>query len=144
MAEKLDGWMDDDFGQEFIKFQVADKLESELYDNEVSVIYIKPDYNSIKSYVNQWNKNRKKIQVDTIRRCINTPYDSDEIIDGNNVFLDMGARLFNTIKSHATTGTDYLKVLKISNPNDKFDVQYYASTYKLVVQKKVATKSKKK
>lgn len=137
-----DEWQDDDFGQEYAKFSPADQIDSVLYDDTVEVLYIEPNYDSIKPYINQWNKKRKKIDVGIIRRCINTPFKSDNIANESGVCLDMGARLYNAIRMIIKEKPKYLKILKISNPKDKFDVQYYASEYKLIGQQKIAPKKK--
>jgi len=140
----LDEWEDDSFGIEYAKFVKADLSDTSLYDDNVDVLYCKPDYESITSYINQWNKSRKRISIKRIKRSFNTPLDSDMILEDGNLHLDMGARLYNTMKSAYGMKWKYLKILKISNPNDKFDVHYYTSEYKLVITKKLTAKKTKK
>ncbi len=140
----LDEWDDDDFGIEYAKFKEADPVDSALYDDNVDVLYCVPDYESITSYINMWNKSRKRIRIKTIIRAFGTPYDSDRIEDDGNLHLDMGARLYNSLKLAHSEKYKFLKIIKISNPNDKFDVHYYASQYNLVEQTKLVSKKSKK
>lgn len=139
-----DLWNDEEFGKEFAKFNPADISDSTLYEGNISVIYCKPDYKSIVEITNQWNKRRKQIAIYPIRRAFNTPYESDEIMNNSNLFLDMGARLYNAMKEANMKNYKYIKILKIASPVDKFDVQYYATEYKLITQKKLSTGKKTK
>ena len=129
-------WDDDDFGHEFAKFKRANNFDYvDAYDGNVDVLYCEVLYKTINDYTSQWNKARKKVQINYIVRADGTPYSSD-FVERNGVFwLDMGARLFNCVKEAYSKKWKYIKILKISNPNDKFDVQYYGSEYKLKVQK---------
>lgn len=147
MLKKLpdinDEWNDEEFGLEFIKFELASINDKALYDGTTEVLYIKPIYESIKPYTNQWNKNRKRITVYKIKLAEGTPYESDTILNHEHTVLDMGARLFNCLKIAHENKWDNIKILKISNPSNKFDVQYYASEYNLKLQKEIAPKTPK-
>ena len=140
----LNSWEDDSFGVEYAKFKKADLDDSALYDDNVDVLYCKPDYESIANYVNTWNKQRKRIEIKRIIRCFNTPYQSDTIEADGNLCLDMGSRLYNAMKLANGYKWKHLKILKISNPRDKFDVHYYTSEYKLQKQDKLTDKKKAK
>jgi hypothetical protein len=139
----LDEWNDEDFGVEYAKFFDADPIDSTLFDDDVSVLYFEPIYSSIKPTINQWNKKRKQLRINTITRCCNTPYDSDQLSDNKMLFLDMGARLYNAMKLCKKDNWTYVKMIKISSKTNKFDVQYYPSEYKLSKQKKVPGSKKK-
>ena len=141
MSEINDEWNDEEFGLEFVKFERASMEDSVLYDGNVEVLYIKPIYETIKSYINQWNKNRKRITVYRVQLAKNTPYESDTILNHEHLVLDMGARLFNCLKIANEHKWDNIKIMKISNPSNKFDVQYYLSEYKLILQKEIAPKT---
>ena len=52
----------------------------------------------------------------------------------------MGARLFNAMKDASIQNYKYIKILKISSLTDKFDVLYYVSEYKLIIQKRIEAK----
>lgn len=138
-----DEWNDDEFGLEFIKFELASINDKALYDGITEVLYIKPIYDSIKAYTNQWNKRRKRIVVYRIILAEGTPYESDTILNHENLVLDMGARLFNCLRIANEHNWENIKILKISNPSNKFDVQYYASEYQLKLQKKTTPKKPK-
>ncbi len=145
----LNEWDDEDFGVEYAKFTEADAIDSALYDDNVDVLYFEPIYDSIKGTINQWNKKRKQLRINTITRCINTPYEIDQLSENNMLFLDMGARLYNAMKLCKKDNWMYVKMIKISSKSDKFDVQYYGSEYKLIKQKKITgtkkvTKKKEK
>lgn len=142
--DNIDLWNDMEFGKEFAKFNPADITDSTLYDGNTSVIYCKPKYDSIKEITNQWNKRRKQISIQIIRRASNTPFENDEIMSTNHLFLDMGARLYNAMREASSNNYKYIKILKIASPVDKFDVQYYTSEYKLFTQKKLSTGKKTK
>ena len=135
-----DLWNDDDFGIEYAKFKDADIQDSALYDDNLEVLYIEPLYSTIKNYTNLWNKRRKMIRVNTVELCDKTPYDSDVVVKNNNLYLDMGARLFNVVKKAKENNWKYVKILKTSNPVDVFDTHYYISEYKLKNQQKVSDK----
>lgn len=137
-------WNDEDFGKEFIIFSRADMEDTSMYDEDVSVIYIEAFYETISDITNRWNKARKHILVNKIVRCFGTPNDSDSIQNHASLYLDMGARLYNCMKQAYENGWKYVKVLKISNSRNKFDVQYYASEYKLIVQKNLPVNFTKK
>lgn len=141
LSEIIDEWNDDEFGLEFIKFEQASHSDTILYDGSVGVLYIKPIYDSIKSYLNQWNKRRKRINIYRVILAEGTPYESDTILNHENLVLDMGARLFNCVRIANEHKWKCIKILKISNPTNKFDVQYYASEYILKLQKKIAPKN---
>lgn len=140
MVDEIDEWNDEEFGLEFIKFEQASQIDVALYTGNVGVLYVKPIYDTIKSYTNQWNKKRKRITIYRVIRAENTPYESDTILNHENLVLDMGARLFNCIKIAHEYKWECIKILKISNPNDKFDVQYYVSDYELMLQKEIIPK----
>ena len=137
MSNFNDEWNDEEFGLEFIKFDRASQNDSVLYDGNTEVLYIKPIYESITTFTNQWNKKRKRICIYRVILAENTPYESDTILNHENLVLDMGARLYNALKIAHEHNWNCIKILKVSNPNDKFDVQYYASEYKLKLQKKI-------
>jgi len=138
-------WDDDDFGNEFAKFKRAGLFDTiDDYDGNTDVLYCEILYSTLKDYTSQWNKNRKKVQVYTITRCDGSPLDSDVVNYVEGIWLDMGARLFRVVKACKTEKWKYVKILKISNPNDKFDVQYYASQYKLITQKTIDAKKASK
>jgi len=139
-----DEWDDNDFGTEFLKFQELDIGLAQLYDSNTTVIFIEPFYDTLVSYTNSWNKKRKKMRVHKINRHINTPFDSDEVEFNDNLYLDMGARLFNCIREHAKKGTKYLRILKFTGNKSRFDVTYAATEYKLSKQKKLPTQKVKK
>lgn len=146
LSEINDEWNDDEFGLEFVKFDRATQKDAILYNGTTEVLYIKPVYDSIKGYLNQWNKRRKRITIYRIILAENTPYESDTILNHEHLVLDMGARLFNCVRIANEHKWVNIKILKISNPSNKFDVQYYASEYLLKLQKEipVKTQSKKK
>jgi len=136
-------WDDDDFGVEFAIFTDAPYEEQLLYNEKVSVLYVRPYYESITDYINAWNKRRKRIKIDLIRLCKDTPYESDEVLEPSNTCLDMGARLFNAMKQARAKKWDYVKIIKLSG-KDKFDVTYYVEQYKLQTQKKLTDTKKTK
>lgn len=141
-------WDDSDFGNEFIKFKkstVMDDIEVLLGNYGSEIIYIKIFWDDIIDYKNIWNKNRKKVRVNEIRLCQGTPFESDEVIQNSNLYLDMGSRLFNEIRTHSEKKPDFLKIIKYVNPMDRFDTWYRVFEYKLKKQMKVSTtKSKAK
>lgn len=107
------------------------------------LLYCEVIWNTIEVYTSQWNKPRHRVCVKEIISSENSIFDSDQVRD-NAMYLDLGARLFNELKKFAKTKPKYLKILKLSNPKDKFDVNYHASEYKLTKQEKITdTKAKK-
>lgn len=144
MNENIDEWNDDDFGFEYIKFEKASISDTALYDGNSEVLYIKPLYETIQSYTNQWNKRRKRVNAYKVVLAEGTPFESDTIQNELNLILDMGARLYNAMRICNEHKWKCVKIMKISNPNDKFDVQYYASEYQLKLQKKIPANKKSK
>jgi len=136
-------WEDDDFGMEYFKFHPATHTVASLYDDNVEVGYLKIFCDTIEPYINLWNKKRKKVRVQEIRSIVDTPYTSDSIIPSDNLWLDMGARLFNTIKGFCVNKKVVtLRIIKIKGNKSKFDVTYFADEYKMTTQKSVASKKK--
>lgn len=129
-------WDDNDFGMEYAKFTKATILDDTLATDDSEVLYCQVLWDTIEKYKNNWNKNRMKVRVNPIRLCRNTPYASDEVDEKENLWLDMGARLYGELKKLADKRPKYIKILKESNPRDKFDTWYKAREYKLVEQKK--------
>lgn len=138
-------WEDDNFGSEFIKFRQTVKMDN--FFSTVSpnhfVIYIKPIYDSIVDYENAWRKKRKKIRVREIILAQKEEL-SDDISRNENLWLDMGARLFNCLKEHAIKKTKYLVITKSINPLDKFDTWYEAKEYKIKKVGKIKPNPKSK
>lgn len=138
-------WDDDDFGNEYAKFVRATALDDiGQYDGNVDVLHCEVLYNTLKDYTSQWNKKRKKAEVNPITVHFGTPYDQDIVHYDGGIWLDMGARLFKAVKKAKQENWKYIRIMKISNPNDKFDVQYYVSNYKLLVQSKIDKELPKK
>ncbi len=138
-------WDDDEFGVEYYKFnnKYVDKVLESLYDY-CRVAYLEIDWDSIRTEQNDWNKKRKRVNVQEIILADFTPEDKDKIIENNNLVLDMGARLFNEIKRFAKDKPTYLKIVQVYNPRDKFDTFYHASVYKRKLTKKPQAKATKK
>ena len=137
-------WDDDDFGNEYAKFRFANPSDSvDSFDGNIHVLYCEILYDTIKDYTSNWNKARKKVQVYIINRCALTPRNRDDVEYKEGIWLDMGARLYKAVKGAYQNKWKYVKIVKISNPNDKFDVEYYVSEYKLVVQSKLDDVAKK-
>ena len=129
-------WEDEDYGHEFANFKEASFADNPFdYDGQVTVLYCEILYDTLNDYINRWNKNRKKVRINNIVLAAGTPYDSDFVRSDGIIWLDMGARLFNAVKKAKDNKWSTVKILKISNPKDKFDVQYYISEYKLKEQK---------
>lgn len=133
---------------EFAKFRDliynAEPMEYEVYDiKSTSVLYCVPDYPSIEDYVTQWGKNRKRIKVHIIRLACLCIFENDEVDKNTLYHLDMGARLFNAMKTAYENKWKFVKIIRIGNPRDKFDVQYHVSEYKLVKQAKITDQAKK-
>lgn len=133
-------WEDDDFGIEYAKFVKATLLDDSLCTENTDVLYAEILWDTIDDYTNQWNKNRKKVRINPITLSDRTPYESDIVHVNENLWLDMGSRLFNALKVHANKKPKYVKILKDSNPRDKFDVQYNVIPYKLKIQKTIKKK----
>lgn len=139
-------WDDDSFGNEYVKFSGndGDVLTTDIFsDHTVYSIVGRIYWDTIEDYVNVWNKQRKKVRFDYVRRCINTPYNSDEVIENPNLYLDMGARLYNEIRKHREKKPKFVQINKYENPRDKFDTWYIVMPYKFVAQKKVSTSKTK-
>lgn len=135
-------WDDDDFCVEYAKFREAkltDNIVLSDYDDDVSVLYCEPFYKTLMDYDNRWNKRRKKLRVFPISISNGTPHKEDTIDMNENIWLDMGARLFNQMKEARKNKWKYVKILRIASRTDKFDVSFYASQYKLKVQKNIDT-----
>lgn len=137
-------WEDEDFGTEFAKFKVSSPFDLVDPSPNIFVLYIEPDYNSLVDYENHWRKKRKKIQVNEIQRAVNSPYQDDIIVENSMLWLDMGARLFNVVKDCKIKKFKYIKLIKTTNPLDKFDTWYSAKQYKLDKQSKITKSTTKK
>ena len=137
-------WDDDDYGNEFAKFREASIMDYADADSNTFVLYCEILYETLKDYISRWNKKRKKVQVYNIILAFGTPYDSDTVDLNDGIYLDLGARLYKAIKQAQSEKWKYVKIIKITNPNDKFDVHYYVSEYKLKVQKAIDAPAKKK
>lgn len=130
---------------EYAKFREPHRTkQSELYQTYEmpSLLYCQPDWDSIEEYTNDWNKQRRRIYVYEIMTVENSNRTSDKMID-IPLHLDMGARLFNAMKLLAKKKPKFVKILKLSNPRDKFDVMYYVDEYNFKTQEKI-TKPKPK
>ena len=129
-------WSDDGYDDEFISFQETTYNDVIEPSPNKRIIYVRVFWTDIKDYVNQWNKNRKKVRVHKITRCQGTPFDSDFEVD-YDLWLDLGARLFRELKRLQGTKPrpKYIRVVKDMNPLDKFDTWYHAEPYKLQKQK---------
>jgi len=136
-------WDDDNFDLEFISFAKATQDDVALLSGNQTIMYVEVLWDTITDYTNTWNKKRKRVAVHKIERCINTPKTQDEVIP-YELWLDMGARLFKEIKKHADKKPKYLRIIKDSNPLDKFDTWYHSYPYKLVKQEKITSLTKKK
>jgi hypothetical protein len=136
-------WEDDDFGQEFYKIEETSAELDSLYEN-AKYGAMEVFWKTIQDFTNAWNKKRKRVRVQKVRVCKGTPHERDEVISNDNLYLDMGARLFNAVKKLAKKHPRFIKVVKITNPANKFDVQYYAEPYKLVVKKQIPVEKNKK
>lgn len=135
---------DDDYGFEFVKFKPTSMLDTPNPSPNLFVIYIKPIWDTLSEYVNQWGKTRRKLMVKTISRSVESPLDNDSVNDVDNLWLDMGARLYKALLPFAKKAEKYLKVLKSVNPLDKFDTWYTATSYSFVIQKALPVKKAKK
>ncbi len=131
----MSDWDDDNYGQEFYKFEKTETEFDSIYE-DYAVGYLKIYWDSITEFTNQWNKRRKRVRVEEIRRAKNTPSKDDQVIPNPNLWLDMGSRLYNEVRKYASKKPRYLRILKVNNPNNKFDVVYYSKPY-------VATKNHK-
>jgi hypothetical protein len=136
-------WDDDDFEIEYAKFKKADLSDDAMCTHNTHVLYCEVLWNTIDDYRNQWNKKRKKVRVNPIILAKNTPREDDFVDIIDNLYLDMGSRLFTAMKKVADKKPKYVKILKEIDPNDKFDVRYEVFQYKLSIQKQI-TKSKAK
>ena len=131
-------WDDDEFGLEYAKFREANMLDSIIlsdYDGKVSVLYCEPLYNTLDDYENRWGKKRKKLRVYPIKIANGTAYKSDQIDYNENIWLDMGSRLFNQMKEAKRNKWKYVKIMRIASLTDKFDVEFYATKYNIKTQK---------
>lgn len=137
-------WDDSDFGIEYAKFEKATLLDSAMTTENTYVLYCEILWDTIDDYTNQWNKKRKKVRVNPIILSDRTPYISDEVRLNENLYLDMGSRLFSCLKELAKKKPKYVKIIKEINPRNKFDVDYTATSYKLKIQKDLASNTKKK
>lgn len=137
-------WDDLDYGQEFAKFREANIDDDVLSTENTEVMYIQVLWDTIEKTKNMWNKNRMRVRVNPIRLCRRTPYSSDEVIEQPNLYLDMGARLYNELKKLADKKPKYVKIIRDLNPRDKFDTWYKATPYKLVIQEKSSNQKKSK
>lgn len=133
-------WDDNDFGVEYAKFTKAYIDDDPLCTEDTTVLYCKVHWNTITDYVNSWNKKRKKVRIERILLCKNTPYDEDKIEENDNLWLDMGSRLFNCLKNLKSDKPSCVKIIKNSNPRDRFDTWYVAGNYKLSKQAKISKK----
>lgn len=133
-------WEDDDFGQEYIKFRQSNQFNCANPSPNLFVLFLKPDYSSIISYENDWRKKRKRVRVQEIRIMAGTPYTEDLISDNSNLWLDMGARLYQVIKKCYKEKWTFIQVIKSTNAMDKFDVWYDAFQYKIQKQTKITKK----
>lgn len=135
-------WDDDTYCVEFAKFVPADQPDQLMYEGNLDVLYCEVLYNTLEDYTSQWNKQRKRVQVRVIARCEYTPRKSDYVDYNGIIYLDMGARLFRAIRSAKEKKFRYVKIIKHSNPRDKFDTHYFVSEYKLKEQKTLDTVKK--
>lgn len=69
-----------------------------------------------------------------------TPYSEDRIIPHDDLWLDMGARLFRVMKEAKEKKYRYIMLTKTTNPMDKFDTWYNVCEYKMQKQTKLTKK----
>jgi hypothetical protein len=132
-------WEDDTFDIEYASFQKATNDDVALLSPNQTVGYFRIHWDSVQDYVNTWNKKRKRVMVNKIDRYPEGLRRNDDINE-YDLWLDMGARLFKELKKHAPNKPKYLRIIKDSNPLDKFDTWYHAYVYKLVKFKTVTPK----
>lgn len=131
---------DEDYGDEFISFKDGTQADMTIYSPNRKVLYLEPNWSTLTEYINQWNKTRRKMKVFEILPHFKSPLAYDEIKTLDNIWLDMGARLYKAVLPFAKKGTKYIRIIKDANPIDKFDTWYTVFIYKPTHQKTLPKK----
>jgi len=134
---------DDEFGYEFLKFDSSNQQQIANWSPNKTILFLEPNWDTLDEYTNQWNKVRRRLVIkNQIESRLGTPFEHDKIKELQNTWLDLGARLYKALLPFAIKKQKYIKIIKDSNPNDKFDTWYNVQAYKPSFQAKVKPKTK--
>lgn len=137
IKEALKDWELENFDDlEFINWNELPKeihMSTLMSDkHEANYLYIKVNWNTLNP---KWRNNYGNLQpIVQVNKLV--PF-NDTFHEFPTSYLAMGKRLFNRMRQALKSGWKYIEIVRIMNPDNKYDTQYYIREKKLTKQTKI-------